>query len=89
LQGLISPTNLRTAYTRVAPKKVRIQSSHQYLLTLLGSTRAKAARKMLMKLTPGVGLYVGRLVREYIGYVIFWQKNIGAKVARKILVKLF
>jgi hypothetical protein len=37
---------------RVAPISVRIQSSHQYLFMLLGSIRAKAAGKMLMKLTP-------------------------------------
>ncbi len=43
---------LRTAFMPVAPKSVRIQSSFQYLFTLLGSTGAKAARKMLMKLTP-------------------------------------
>ncbi len=36
----------------VAPKRVRIQSSCQYLLMLLGSTVAKAARRTLMKLTP-------------------------------------
>jgi len=53
-QGSISPTYLRTAFTPVAPKSVRIQSSCQYLFTLLGSTGAKAAHKMLMKLTPGV-----------------------------------
>ncbi len=36
----------------VAPKSVRIQSSCQYLFTLLGSTGAKAALRTLMKLTP-------------------------------------
>jgi len=36
----------------VAPKSVRIQSSQQYLFTLLGSSGTKAVRKMLMKLTP-------------------------------------
>jgi len=39
-------------HTPVAPKSVRIQSSYQYFFTLLGSTGAKAARRMLMKLTP-------------------------------------
>jgi hypothetical protein len=43
---------LHTAFTPVAPKSVRIQSSRQYLFTLFGSTSAKAARLMLMKLTP-------------------------------------
>ena len=44
---------LRTAFTNVAPKRVRIQSSCQYLFMLLGSTVAKAARRTLMKLTHG------------------------------------
>jgi len=38
----------------VATKSVRIQSSCQYLFTLLGSTGAKAAHRALMKLTSGV-----------------------------------
>jgi len=40
----------------VAPKSVRIQSSCQYRFTLLGSTGTKAARRTLMKLTPGLNL---------------------------------
>ncbi len=48
----MSSTYLRTAFTPVAPKSVRIQSSCQYLFTLLGSTGAKAALRMLVKLTP-------------------------------------
>ncbi len=32
----------------------KLQLSHKYLFTLLGFTGAKAERKMLMKLTPGV-----------------------------------
>ncbi len=51
--GSISPTYLRTAFTPIAPKSVKIQSSCQYLFTLLGSTGAKAALRTLMKLTPG------------------------------------
>jgi len=50
---LISSTYLHTAFTPIAPKSVIIQSSCQYLFTLLGSTGAKADCKMLMKLTPG------------------------------------
>jgi hypothetical protein len=49
--GSISPTYLFTAFTPVAPKNVRIQTSCQYLFTLLGSTGAKAARRTWMKLT--------------------------------------
>ncbi len=51
--GSISPTYLRAASMPVASKNVRFQSSHQYLFTLLGSTGAKAALVLLMKLTPG------------------------------------
>ena len=51
--GSISSTYLRTAFTPVAPKSVRIQSNPQYLFTLLGSMCAKAVRRMLVKLTPG------------------------------------
>jgi len=35
------------------PNAQKRQSHHQYLLALLGSTHAKAARRKLMKLTPG------------------------------------
>jgi len=49
-QGSVSPTYLRTAFMPVAPKSVRIQS----FFTLLESTGAKAARRTLMKLTPGL-----------------------------------
>jgi len=56
--GSISPSYLRTAFTAVAPKSVRIQSSCQCLFTLLGSTGTKAARRASMKLTPGVQSYL-------------------------------
>ncbi len=46
---------LRPAFAPVAPKSVRIQSSCQYLFTLLGSTGTKAVRRTVMKLTPRVG----------------------------------
>jgi len=51
--GSISSTYLRTAFTPAAPKSLRIQSICQCLFTLLRSTGAKAARRMLMKLTTG------------------------------------
>jgi len=41
------------AFTPVAPQSVRTQSSCQYLFMLSGSARAKAARRTLLKLTPG------------------------------------
>jgi len=49
--GSVSPTYLRTAFMPVALKSLIIQSSCQYLFTLLGSTGAKAAHRTLMKLT--------------------------------------
>jgi len=49
--GSISQTYLHTAFMRVAPKSIRIQSSCLYLFTLLGSLRAIAERSTLMKLT--------------------------------------
>jgi hypothetical protein len=51
--GSISTTCLLAALTPVAPKSIRIQSSCQYLFTLLGSATIKAVYKMLVKLTPG------------------------------------
>jgi len=56
LLGLNFINVLRSAFTHVDPESVRIQSNPQYLFMLLGSTCAKAARRMLMKLTPGVNL---------------------------------
>ncbi len=44
---------LRTAFTLIGPKSVIFQSSSQFIFMLLGSTGAKAARRTLMKLTPG------------------------------------
>jgi len=44
---------LRTAFTPVAPQSVIIQSSYQYLFTLLRSTSVKAVCKTLVKLSPG------------------------------------
>ena len=41
-------------YARRSQKRKKIQLSHKYLFTLLGSTGAKAARRTLMKLTPGL-----------------------------------
>ncbi len=35
------------------PKAQNLQSSHQYLFALLGSTRVKATHKTLVKMTPG------------------------------------
>ena len=58
---------LRVALALVAPKSMRIQSSCQYLFTLLRSTGAKAARRMLVKLTPDVHFDLGRGFRNGCG----------------------
>ncbi len=60
----ISSTFLRTAFTPVAPKSVKVQSSRQYLFTLLGSTSVKVVRRMLMKLNPGLYLLMVVLVKQ-------------------------
>jgi len=44
---------LRAAFTLADPECIKRQSLHQYLLALLGSMSAKAARRTLMKLTSG------------------------------------
>jgi len=51
--GSISPTYFRTAFMRKDPESVKIQTSRQFLITLLGSTGTKAAHKTLMILTHG------------------------------------
>ncbi len=50
--GSISPTCLHTAFTSTDPKSAKRQWSHQYLFAFLGSSRAKAGCRMLVKLTP-------------------------------------
>ena len=82
----------------VAPKSVRIQSSCQYLLTLLGSTRAKAEHSTLIKLTPGSisSTYLRtaftpvapKSVRIQSSCLLTLLGSTGAKVARRTLMKL-
>jgi len=51
----------------VATKSVIIQSSCEYLFPLLVSTGAKAARRMLMKLTPDVKNIISKfIIHEFI-----------------------
>jgi len=66
----------------------------------LGSAHVKTARKTLVKSTPGVNLtdnlqaaFSYKSVLEaflylQFGFLMFWQKNIGSKTARKMLAKL-
>jgi len=43
---------LPAAFKRSDPKRAKRQSSHKCLFALLGSLRAKAAHKILVKSTP-------------------------------------
>ncbi len=45
---------LRAAFMSTEPKSVKRQSSQQCHFTLLRPTIVKTARKILMKLTPGI-----------------------------------
>ncbi len=56
---------LRTAFTPVVPQSVRTQSSRQYLFTLLGPTSVKAVRRTLMKLTPGLSVFLFQLIISF------------------------
>jgi len=73
LLGSMSPTYLRTAFMPIARKSVRIQSSCQYLFTLLGSTGAKTTSRTLMKLTPGVNVI--NILRAAFVPIFLCQKN--------------
>jgi len=57
LRRILSGVNfinvILAVFTPADPKIVKIQLSHQYLFTLLGSAGVKALRRTLMKLTPG------------------------------------
>jgi len=63
--GSISPTCLREAFTSKDSISIKIQSSCQYLLVLLGSLGVKALHKMLMKLTPE---FSASVLRSYVEY---------------------
>jgi hypothetical protein len=52
--GLYFINILHTTFMHIDPKSIKIQSNCQYLFALLGSARAKTARRTLMKLTPGL-----------------------------------
>ncbi len=45
-------TVLQAAFMHADPESIKIQSSCQYLFTLLGSVSVKAVLRKLMKLTP-------------------------------------
>ncbi len=53
----------RSLYARRSQKRKKIQLSHKYLFTLFGSTGAKAVRRTLTKLTPGIN-FVNMLTRS-------------------------
>jgi hypothetical protein len=60
---------LHTAVTHPDPESVKFKLSRQYLFTLLGSMRAKAERKMLVKLILG-------------GHRRKWKEHFGQNVER-------
>jgi len=49
---------LLTAFTLIDPKSIKRHWWLNCIFTLLGSTRAKAVQRTLMKLTPGVGNFM-------------------------------
>ncbi len=80
--GFISPTCLCPAFTCIDSKSIKIQSSHQYILALLGYARVKAARKMLMKLFHDVNqvsisstFYVQIFQTKLVFLVTFWLRQ--------------
>ena len=70
----ISSTYLRTAFTPVAPKSVRIQSSCHYLFTLLGSTSVKA---VLERWWNWAQVSISSIFYERIFLPIFWCQKIS------------
>ncbi len=61
-----------TAFTLVGSKSVKIQSSSQYLFTLLGYMGTKVALRTLMKLTPVVNFT--NILRKDFAKISFQQK---------------
>jgi hypothetical protein len=51
-QGSISPTCLLKAFIACRSQKCKMIKNLTVIIALMGSTRMKAAHKMLMKLTP-------------------------------------
>jgi len=77
--GLILPTCLRAAFTRIDPLSVKRQLSHQCLFALLGFACAIAARKMLVKSTTGVNFinilgahFLYKSALRSFSLVVFW-----------------
>ena len=61
-----SSTCLRAAFTCADPKKCKKLLELTVFFVLLGSARVKAARKMLVKLTPGCGELKKKRLRQKI-----------------------
>jgi len=53
---------LRAAFMHTDPKSAKRQSSHEYFSVLIGSAWVKAARKVLVKLTPDIKIFKRLLV---------------------------
>jgi hypothetical protein len=85
----------------LAPKSIIIQSSRQYLFTLLGYKSAKAACRTLMKLSPGVDI-INNLHEAFtrtdpksakknltLDYIFGLLGSLHVKAGRKMYVQLF
>ena len=66
--------DLYAAFTHADPESVTFQLSHKYLFILLGSACAKAAQKMLMKLTLG-GVILMFAMQELNFVVNVWETH--------------
>ncbi len=90
IQGSISPACLRKVFTPTYPKCTKRQSSCQCICLLSGSLRAKAACKLpTFYMQPFyLKMFCAAFLCMQFGFVILWQKNIGAETAHKMLMKL-
>jgi len=86
---------LGVAFTRSDPISAKKIGKLSVSFAISGSECAKAACRMLMKLTPDYGiqnelpiLFCAAFLYLQCGFVIFSQNNISTKAARKMLVKL-
>jgi len=77
---------LLTAFTREDPKRIKIQTSCQYLFALYGAGRIKAACKMFMKLTAAqvcFSGFTGAMVK-FEGKQVLLEANCGIDQSQNI-----
>jgi hypothetical protein len=61
-------------YARRSQKQKKIQLSHKYIFTLLGSLSIKAVRRTLMKLSPGVN-FINMLNAKLLCAKMLWHST--------------